>query len=796
MGRTWRVLTALLMSSILLAAPLYTNAEETDGEGIPAAGSGNIERPMTGEGSNERQDAGFFSMPEATTPSSLRISQAEQDESTVYDEAGLAKWCEANASTGGTVTLGANITITSNIFVGGSCAIIIDTGAFGLAYDGGSIVAGRLCITGEGVDVPVLDVINPNAFRMNWIHIIQPLHITAAGRDGVGGTALRISQADDTWLPNFDFFLTEGLIRSYGAGAVGVELAIPLDVYCLNIKTEGDGSIAVRVPDGSKLYYCKLSASGSGAAAVGGGDIVLDCCAVSPAPQENNVIVTQRRVIDVSGSRLYQPVRQNSDFVECEELTQFLLITEDGALTTQMFFVQWDYNKINGINLRELGRTTVAGRLAPPFEGLGLTEEFPLELVVDVRDPSVPCIDNISFVEYDDLKFARLDFWKSDEWETGDLILWRSDDDGATWDNYTDSGDIERLNGAFAFHYTQITDPILFQLEVPGFGESNIAALYSTDGQVRGGDGGDRAGGDRVISTKPDNAPPENPPGSPWNNDSPSNDSPQNGDSPSGDNDTGNGQSLGDDLVDGKPPVPAVSPTRDYEPDSGSTPQPPAEWENENGIGISGKRLAALLMVYPEAVPFVKKGVGLAVSSTALRELRVSDHQLFSVEIIKEQNTFTVSFRVDRKLIESLPAIANIEGLTISLTGSGTYEIKADDEKPTEAKPAAPETTVPDTPAKPTGNKQIPMGNSALQAELEQTQTGAEREPMPAVTEVEKTAPVPEPTMKPAVDAMLKKNLVIRDTSAGNAKTMALPVCFAAALFVVGAAFGKRIMKR
>jgi hypothetical protein len=250
MRKLQHVLMALMMLTILYAAPLYAlAAEEQDNEMAPAA------------------DSSTFPAPEP-----------EHYENTVFDEAGLAEWFYTHASTGGTVTLGANITITSGINFNGNFAITIDTGAFGLTYNGGCIFPSYMVsITGEGVDVPVLDVVDPNVFRMNWIHTIQELYITATGRNGEGGTALRISQADSTWRPNLDYFLSEGLIRSYGIGAVGVELGVPLDVYCLNIQTEGDGSVAVLASEGgADLYYCKLSASGIGAVAVRGGDIVLD----------------------------------------------------------------------------------------------------------------------------------------------------------------------------------------------------------------------------------------------------------------------------------------------------------------------------------------------------------------------------------------------------------------------------------------------------------------------------------------------------------------------------------------
>ena len=208
------------------------------------------------------------------------------DTDKVQNEEELQQWFYENSDTGGTVYLADNITITDYVFGGYQGGqIIIDTGEYGLIYKGDVIYHCDLRITGEGVNCPVLEVINTGSWGWgNWNNEVIDLFVTATGKNGQGGVALRISDDDGydfaMWMASVD----NGLISSFGEGAVGLDLAKPLDVYCMNIKTDGTNSVAVNAPFGANLYYCRLSAIGAGAKAVSGNDIQLDTCISTPAP--------------------------------------------------------------------------------------------------------------------------------------------------------------------------------------------------------------------------------------------------------------------------------------------------------------------------------------------------------------------------------------------------------------------------------------------------------------------------------------------------------------------------------
>ena len=190
---------------------------------------------------------------------------AETQNDIVFDEAALAEWLDEHRYMGGTVSLGDTVVLTSpiQVYAGAASSITIDTGAFGLIFDGGYFYSGYeyFHVSGEGVDVPVIDVLSMNSVWESWNSILMKMNIRSTGRDGIGGTALRIRAAGDQ-----DFDLTnirfQGMIESHGANAVGLWLDPPMDAYCYRVEVSGEGSAAVYAPNGASLYYCKLNAYG------------------------------------------------------------------------------------------------------------------------------------------------------------------------------------------------------------------------------------------------------------------------------------------------------------------------------------------------------------------------------------------------------------------------------------------------------------------------------------------------------------------------------------------------------
>lgn len=428
------------------------------------------------------------------------LEEAENLPETVFDEDELNLWLEQHSNLGGTVILGNNITITQYINIYAYEKIVIETGKYGLKFDGGSLCGNNIYITGEGVELPVIYVIKAGSdspWSNSWNNTLLEINVTATGKDGVGGTAMRISAADNKRI-NMDGLVTQGLIRSYGEGAIGLWLDVPMDAWCYRVEVFGTNSTAVYAPNGSTLFYCKLSAEGAGAACASGNSLTLDSCLASPPPTEVNVI--NRTAMNESFTRTYLPLKQNhGDVNGIWALTTpaIFLKGNDDKIISRNFCVTWDIDEYMNINLSTLGKTVIKGTLSPVFYDMGIFDELPIELTVEVRDPNIPCISQIYVRELDGVRYAVLNFWEKYDPQDKNVVLWRSDNEGKTWYNATNSGDIMWQGNSLDFTYDNLEHSVWFQLEIVGTGESNIAILDVKDGVFIGGNGGDRTGTDR-----------------------------------------------------------------------------------------------------------------------------------------------------------------------------------------------------------------------------------------------------------------------------------------------------------
>ena len=408
---------------------------------------------------------------------------------TVTTEEELSQWCEDNRSVGGTVSLGGNITITNDIWCWNDDHVIINTGEFGITYDGGKIDMYDFEIIGEGVDCPVVTVIDIGETwgSGNWNNKMAFTNITSAGRDGFGGTALRVTRGDGDLFNMMLLPSTDAFIRSYGKGAVGLLLDVPLELYCFNIEVSGTNSTAVSAPGGTVLYYSRLAAFGDGAATVRNAGVVLDACIANPVPSDSLMI--ERSCSAVSTGSFYAPVRKNDKdgfYYYLESTFTFWLRGSDGSERTDFFWISWDWDALTAIDTSFIGKHYVQGRIDPVLEGFGLTDDVELNLVVDVRDPDLPCIGSVNIFDRDGFE-AYVFMWDDCDFSKGEGILRRSDDGGESWYDFTGSSDIEQdgyWKDAFVFHFESLPSPVMFYVEIPGMGESNVLALYERDGMI------------------------------------------------------------------------------------------------------------------------------------------------------------------------------------------------------------------------------------------------------------------------------------------------------------------------
>lgn len=548
----------------LLAGPLMGVAFALEDDAAPE-----VSPAVAQEQAASPTDAEFqTATPTGTEAQVASPTNAEVQDDIVRDEGELAEWCGAHEN-GGYVTLDDTVVVTQNIYTTGN--VVIDTGRHGLVYAGGRIeysYGGSLEIVGEGVEHPVLEIVSvftPGGMfwgGLSWNAALSGVCVTAGGKDGAGGVAVRVAR-DDGYDINLDTMDAVGVIRSHGAGAVGLYLAEPMDAYCLSIEVTGENSAAVYAEYDATLFYCKLGAYGEGASCVAGsGAVTLDACAASPTPQ--NVRIIERRAVGALG--MYQPVEQHARWLVLANWHPALLLDGGGETVARYFALEYDKAVFYAIDTSVPGKTAVPCALSLPLQGLGLTDGFPLELIIDVRDPAIPCINRIDFRSDDAGSYACLGFWQSYDPGAG-LMLWRSDDGGASWYDIADAPNVRwdirngMASGAYVY-YGELDAPMLLQIEVTGRGESNVAAMYPAEGGMSGDIGGDRHGSDRVVTGNPDNTA-DGKDGSGAGLGNPSgggtqggNDATDGGNAPNGDNTLGNGSSSNHDQTPGAGNVP------------------------------------------------------------------------------------------------------------------------------------------------------------------------------------------------------------------------------------------------
>lgn len=432
----------------------------------------------------------------------LAADSCGDDVTTVYTFEELEQWFAGLDDQGGKVVLGDTITIEDSIFTYEEQRnpICIDTGAYGLIYDGGNIDVQNLKLEGEGIDVPVLEIRStpPGGWfiPLDWNRNLSYMDVTAAGRDGVGGVAVRITSESEVRNP-IASYEARGRIHSYGTDAVGLELSMP-DVtngYFLDIDVAGDGACAVSAVNGADLFGCNLSAQGSGAVTASGNDLILDTCILSSEPQ--NVTVIKRHIESLVG--LEPQVRQNSDPDEIRNVVR-LCDAKRYRLSGGRYldvYLEYDQDQVENLDSSVPGVIDIPVSLPGYLKDLGLDGGKDMTFRIWIRDPALPIIQR---VRQDD-NAMRFFLWEDAVLSPG-IILWCSKDNGLTWADITDWDSVTWSDDSFQGELFQldtsmVSGTISLVLENEA-GWSNTVILTPGENQIIDpGTGGDRDGGDR-----------------------------------------------------------------------------------------------------------------------------------------------------------------------------------------------------------------------------------------------------------------------------------------------------------
>ena len=419
---------------------------------------------------------------------------------TVENSRELCAWMQSLGPEGGKISLGATVTLTWEDGVYFNAMLekpaIIDTKEYSLVYAGNGVrpvgqKAEMFQIEGEGVDAPVLEL-QGDRFEgaSDWNEYLVYQEVTAYGRDGMGGVAVRVT-SDSVDRSSLEYYKARGRIHASGAGAVGLKLDVPALVNCVDIDVNGEGALGIDGPEGSKAFLCKLSAGEGGRPAGDGVDTdgsILDSETTGPRIDCRVGIEPQ---IPQGASRGDVKSIMGLGYTQRYRLT-------DGSYIDVELKPEEDFAET--IDTSVLGPVDIPVALPEYLQGLGLEGENGLTFRAWVRDPALPILADME-QEGDIVTFFASYYFKDDEsvWDP-ETRLWRSDDGGETWTDATETVAwcVEDYSvELFALDAAGLDHPIFLVLENRA-GWGNVVTLTpGEEGVVDPGTGGDRDGGDR-----------------------------------------------------------------------------------------------------------------------------------------------------------------------------------------------------------------------------------------------------------------------------------------------------------
>ena len=363
--------------------------------------------------------------------------------------------------------------------------IRIGTGRYSLITEGYLYLWQGADIYGSGIDGAVVQVEDGGSLN---IFNTQYNGTAAISATETGGVALSLSSGSGHYSDESAYVVITA------EDGIGILSEIPLELICHYINA-GSGSGIVSTEDVS-LFLCRVEGE---TAAVDAPAVFADTSVI--VPQDGDGIETVHRriksvfpslaVLDIGDPQpeelfadsYYTTVTYSAQGVEDRELLQF---------------VRADIPQID---------TSVPGDwLAFPVieDWMELSGLLPIEeelYAIAVRDLRVPVYWYIDAVFDPSYVFYRYNGAESDP-----LILWRSDDEGESWQDATDSYDFMLWDeGTLVLIQWVEDDPVWLVWETPDAGESEILVISFSAGTAYGNPGGDRSGIDRGETKLPDN---------------------------------------------------------------------------------------------------------------------------------------------------------------------------------------------------------------------------------------------------------------------------------------------------
>jgi len=419
----------------------------------------------------------------------------------VYDWDELEDWLDDHWRTGGTVYLGADISVNGinslDVSFYASDKVHIETGPYGFIVNRILYIGANIEITGHGDQTPVILVRDGGILHIDWVEYDEMALLEVTGD---GGTGLRL-EAGALYVSNPWSFMS---YRASGACSVAIDSGIDLEMSNHYIDACGPGARGIVSNAQVDMLLSSVTSDG---ASITSPAITLDTCLVTPEVAEATII--NRKITSV-GPRFYPHdpipagIEQSGYFAQVNMFCIIILSAEgreDHDIYAYVGFEDFQ------VDYGTPGRYCLPPQLPlpAPYDIFSFNfEEAPATYPVIIYDPELPMLLDFYYANWTQEYVVR-HVYSGNEF----LTLWRSENEGETWDVFWKQDD-EDSEGFFIwvdYDYIDfyISDrkildtPAWFTYEV-GSGKGSDVFYFDINNMVVGEYvGGDRDGGDRVM---------------------------------------------------------------------------------------------------------------------------------------------------------------------------------------------------------------------------------------------------------------------------------------------------------
>lgn len=358
--------------------------------------------------------------------------------------------------------------------------IHVNTASHGFIVEGTLELGPNLILAGEGVSRPVIEAVSGGCVYVAYSLFAESPQITVTKAEG---RALVFREGS-----KYDPYAYTSL-RITAKNGTAIEAEIPLTMDCLFI----EASKGIVSSEKVSLFLSSIQAGNSSVQAP---NIVADTCVLSPQPTKNAKII-HRKISALSTNKMLLGLGEGLPEYWGGALRTTAVLHAEGE--EDIRFTTFVKLAAPTLDTEKPGVYPVTVSTETWLNAFDLIPEGMPLFTIEVRDLRIPEFYKSSSYEG---KY-NLEFLYQAKDKNG-LTLWRSDDEGKTWFDVTDSAIMEFNDGSLILTFDKAEDhPVQLAWEVAGLGESKVIRITWSNYNIGINVGGDRNVGDRGETTLP-----------------------------------------------------------------------------------------------------------------------------------------------------------------------------------------------------------------------------------------------------------------------------------------------------